>query len=116
MTQIDLTFAFHSLLCIALCREAIFSSSLKHLPNHDRTVIGSMHPFFRILADIQRLHQQEIPDLQDLWSASCDLHDRLQIFWLIEDCSSNAREGDQLDMGTVCKCFKFHWRIYNSSF
>lgn len=68
-----------------------------------------MHPFFRILGDIQRLHQQEALNLQDLWSASCALHDRLQIFWLMEDCSSNARGGDQLDMGTVCKFIELYW-------
>lgn len=63
-----------------------------------------MHPFFRILADIQSLHQQQNQDVIELWSASLSLHDRLENFWLMEDPFQGAPEGDELNMGTVCEC------------
>jgi hypothetical protein len=91
-------------LCIALGRKPIFSSGMKHLPKSDKTIIGFMHLFFRILADIQSLHQQQHPDFTKLWSASRSLHDRLENFWLMEDPFQDAPEGDELNMGTVCKC------------
>ncbi|PWY68870.1 hypothetical protein BO83DRAFT_418739 [Aspergillus eucalypticola CBS 122712] len=90
-----------SLLCIALGRKAVFSSNLKHLPKSDKTIIGFMHPFFRILADIQSLYQQQNLDFIELWSALRSLHQRLENFWLMEDPSQVAPEGDEPNMGTV---------------
>lgn len=92
-----------SLLCIALGREAVFSSSMKYLEKSDKTIFGFMHPFFRILAEIQRLHQPGMSDVMELWGASCSLRERLEIFWSIGDSFLYPPEKDELDMGMVCK-------------
>lgn len=99
----SLTVISTSLLCIALGREAVFSSSMKHLPQSDKTIIGFMHPFFRILAEIQRLHQPGMSDFMELWRASCSLHERLGAFWSTEDSFQDSSENDGINMGTVCE-------------
>ncbi|RAH68884.1 fungal specific transcription factor domain-containing protein [Aspergillus aculeatinus CBS 121060] len=90
-----------SLLCIALGREAVYSSSIRYLPQSDHTTIGFMHPFYRILADIQRLHRPQSPNFMELWNACCALHQRLLTFWSLDDPFHASEDGDDLNMGSV---------------
>lgn len=96
----------NSLLCVALGREAVYSSSIRYLPQSDHTTIGFMHPFYRILADIQRLHRPQSPDVMGLWNACCALHQRLLTFWSVDDPFHASEDGDDLNMGSVCKSLR----------
>ncbi|RAH81703.1 hypothetical protein BO86DRAFT_410027 [Aspergillus japonicus CBS 114.51] len=99
-----------SLLCVVLGREAAFSSSIRHLPQSNHTIIGFMHPFYRILADIQRLHQHKTKDFMKLWNACCALRQRLLAFWSMDGPFDDSSDGENLNMGSVCKCSElFAW-------